>query len=97
MMKSELIRAVRSELGIRLPEARVLVDAIFGEIMASLMRGEKVELRGIGTFRSKSLPSRWGRDFRAKRAVRLPPTMRVSYKISRRLRARLNAPASNPS
>ncbi len=97
MTKSELVSAVRVELGIRPAEARVIVDTIFREIIASVVRGDKVELRGIGTFKIKALPPRWGRDFRAQRAMRLPATTRVSYKIGRQLRARLNASRQTPS
>ena len=95
--KSELIRAVRVGLRVRPQEARIIVDTIFREIITAVLRGEKVELRGIGTFRKRASPPRWGRDFRSRRAVRLPEGVRISYKVSRKLRARLNvAPALSP-
>ena len=87
--KSDLIRAVRTELKITPQEARVIVDAIFHEIVTAVLSGEKVELRGIGTFRKKASPERWGRDFRSRQPVRLPAGVRISYKVSRKLRTLL--------
>lgn len=92
--KSDLVRAVKAELGIRSEEARVIVEAVFRGIMDAVARGEKVELRGIGTFRRKPAPARWARDFGRGEPVRVAAGSRVSYRVSRRLRARLNSSAS---
>lgn len=89
--KSDLVRAVRTELTITPQEARVIVDAIFQEIITAMLGGDKVELRGIGTFRKKATPERWGRDFRLRQPLRLPAGARISYKVSRKLRARFKA------
>ena len=89
LTRSDLVRMVKQELGVRRGEARIIVGAIIREIMAAIARGEKVELRGIGTFRRKVSPARWGRDFGAKRALRLGAGRRVSFKVSRKLRSRL--------
>jgi integration host factor subunit beta len=34
-------------------EADIVVTTIFGEIVAALCRGDRVELRGFGSFRAK--------------------------------------------
>ncbi len=88
---------MQRDVGVRAREARAIVDAIFSEIMESVVRGEIVELRGIGTFRRKASASRWGRDFTSRQAMRVPAGVRVSYRISRQLRARLKAVAVDAS
>lgn len=67
----------------------MVVGVILKVVMSAIARGEKVELRGIGTFRRRVSPARWGRDFGARRALRLDPGKRVSFKVSRKLRNRL--------
>ena len=86
---SDLVRAVRMRLKVRPVEARSIVLRVFREIREAVARGEKVELRGIGTFSRKVSKPRWGRDFRQRRPVRVPGSARVGFKISRKLRARL--------
>jgi len=90
LTRSDLVGMVKKELGVRRGEARVIVGVVLDRIMAAIARGEKVELRGIGTFRSKVSPARWGRDFRTRRALRLATGRRVSFKVSRKLRNRLS-------
>ena len=91
LAKSDLVRAVRDALGLRARESRVVVERVFDTITKALMRGERVELRGIGTFRRKMSPSRWARDFTSGRPVRVSGQPRVSFRMSRTLRLALNA------
>jgi len=88
--KSEIIRAVRDRLGVRMDEAREITETVLRGIVSSVRRGERVELRGIGTFMMRISPPRWGTDFKARKRMRVPSRARVSFKISRKLRARLN-------
>ncbi len=84
--KSHLVELVRKRIGVRKHEARVIVDSVFSEVMRAIARGEKVELRGIGTFRARLSPARWARDFRGRKAVRVGAVKRVSFRVSRKLR-----------
>ena len=93
LTRSDLVDLVKSGLGVRRHEARVIVDTVFGAIIAAIARGETVELRGVGTFKKKPSPARWGRDFRTRKALRLGVGARVSFKVSRKLRKRLSEPS----
>lgn len=88
--RSDLVDLVKSGLGVRRHEARVIVDTVLGEIISAIARGETVELRGVGTFRKKSSHARWGRNFSTKRALKLDAGARVSFKVSRKLRGQLS-------
>ena len=88
--RSDLVGLVKSGLGVRRQEARVIVDAVFGGIISAIARGETVELRGVGTFRRKSSHARWGRDFNTQKALKLDAGARVGFKVSRKLRKRLS-------
>jgi len=53
MIKSELLQRVAEQnRHLYHLDAEKIVDAILGEIIAALTRGDRVELRGFGTFRS---------------------------------------------
>jgi len=88
--RSDLVGLVKTGLGVRRQEARVIVDAVFNDIISAIARGETVELRGVGTFKKKSSHTRWGRDFSAQRALKLDAGARVSFKVSRKLRGSLS-------
>ena len=70
-------------------EAREITETVLGEIASAVRRGDRVELRGIGTFLMRISPPRWGTDFKGGKRMRVPSRARVSFKISRKLRARL--------
>ncbi len=95
---SDLVRAVRAELKVRQAEARSIVGLIFREIMEAVARGDRVELRGIGTLKKRASNRRWGRDFKAGSPLRVNPGGRVSFKVSRKLRSILrNAGHGRPN
>jgi len=87
--RSDLVGLVKSGLGVRRNEARIIVDTVFMEIISAIARGETVELRGVGTFTRKRSSTRWGRDFHAGKALKLSAGARVGFKVSRKLRKRL--------
>jgi integration host factor subunit beta len=88
---SDIVRAVRIELRVRQGEARSIVECMLREIREAVVRGDRVELRGIGTFKKRVSGARWGMDFKSGRRIRVPPGARIGFKISRKLRARLRA------
>jgi len=59
MIKSELVKRI-AEQNPHLYERDVenIVNAILGEIIAAMARGDRVELRGFGAFSVKSRPKR---------------------------------------
>ena len=93
MIKSELVRRI-SKQHPHLYEHQVqkIVDAVLGEIAAALVRGDRVELRGFGTFSTHQHAPRAARNPRtgtavALRARRLPQCQEGGRVIAvRRLR-----------
>ncbi len=93
LTRSDLERAVRRALGLRAREARPVVDGVLDAVVEAVARGDRVELRGIGTFRRRSSPPRVARDFRSGRAIRARGRYSVGFRMSRSLRAALDAEA----
>jgi integration host factor subunit beta len=67
-----------------------IVDAILGEITDALARGERVELRGFGTFSTKLRPARTGLN--PLTGVKVPVAEKLApfFKTGKEMRERLN-------
>ena len=72
-------------------EVERLVNAIFETIAAALARGERIELRGFGSFTVKERAPRVGRNPRTGEAVQVPAKRRLNFKSGKELRRRINA------
>jgi len=72
MTKSGLIQLVASEANLKRKEAQTVVNIFFNSITEALMQGEKVELRGLGSFRTKKRGSRVGRNPQTGAKVEVP-------------------------
>ncbi len=72
-------------------EVELFVSAIFETIAAGLARGERVEIRGFGSFTVKEYASRIGRNPRTGEAVQVPAKRHPNFKSGKELRRRINA------
>jgi integration host factor subunit beta len=91
MLKSELIKRISSQnphLYDR--DIEKVVNAIFDEMVEALRRGERVEVRGFGTFSAKLREPRQGRNPRTGAAVAVPKKAMPAFKTGKEMRARLN-------
>ncbi len=91
MTKSELIRRMAG-LNPHLyhHDAERIVSTIFDEIADALVRGDRVELRGFGSFSVKRRAARVGRNPRTGAAVHVSEKFIPFFKIGKQLRKRLN-------
>jgi integration host factor subunit beta len=67
-----------------------MVDTIFDEITAALARGDRVELRGFGTFSVKKRDARTGRNPRTREIITVEARANAYFKTGRALRKGLN-------
>ena len=78
LTKAALIKEVAHVAGLTRKCAEIIVDAVFGSIVETLHRGEKVELRGFGSFRLRRREPRRARNPRTGDRVDVP-SKRVAY------------------
>jgi DNA-binding protein HU-beta len=71
VIKTDLIDAV-VEQGLSKKQSTLVVETIFSSITDALQRGEKVQLVGFGTFRTKERKGRMGRNPRTGESVNVP-------------------------
>lgn len=78
MTKADLVEKVAVEADLTKKDAEQLVEIVFESIIESLNSGEKIELRGFGSFRVRERNSRKGRNPKTGEAVDIP-AKRVAY------------------
>lgn len=92
MIKSELLaKLVESHPNLLQRDVERIVSTVFDEIIDALSRGDRVELRGFGTFSVKTRPGRVGRNPRTGESVSVEPKTVPYFKTGKELRDRLNA------
>jgi len=89
--KSELIAGLAgANPHLRAGDLGLIVGTIFDEITAALARGERVELRGFGTFTARRRDARAGRNPRTGEAVQIDEKAVPFFKAGKELRERVN-------
>jgi integration host factor subunit beta len=78
MTKADLVEKVAKEAEMTKKDAEKLVEIIFDSIVSTLNEGEKIELRGFGSFRVRERNARKGRNPKTGEAVKIP-AKRVAY------------------
>ena len=96
MIKSELIwRVAAQNPHLRNKDIEKVVNTIFDDIEAALVRRARVELRGFGVFTLKTRPARLRRNPRTRAEVSIPETLHPSLRVGKEMRARLNGTAGD--
>jgi integration host factor subunit beta len=91
MLKSDLVRRIRAQNPLLLfRDVETIVDAIFNEITATMARGDRVELRGFGTFSVKVREARTGRNPTTGMLVSVPKKAHPHFKPGKEMKERLN-------
>ena len=86
MNKTELIAITAEQTGMTKKDTERCINAAVDAITASLVKGEKVQLSGFGTFEIKDRESRLGRNPRTKEEIEIPATRVPQFKASKALR-----------
>jgi integration host factor subunit beta len=89
MTKADLVEMVAESSDLPRKEADEVVQVILDSIIAALARGEKVELRGFGSFRIRRRGERNGRNPKTGDRVHVPPKKIPYFKPGKHLREEL--------
>ena len=90
MTKAELIEEIASRATLTKKETELIVNTVFDNITTALSQGDKVELRGFGSFRIRQRNSRKGRNPKTGNAVSVPEKRVPFFKVGKRLRELVN-------
>ena len=86
MNKTELIAIAAENAGLTKKDTERVLNAALDAISPALVRGEKVQLSGFGTFETKDREARIGRNPHTKEAIDIPATRGPSFKASKALK-----------
>jgi len=91
MTKSELVEIVAEAHGqITRREAEVVVNEVITAISTALSEGDRVELRGFGSFTVKKRAPRVGRNPKTGESVHVPAKVVPHFKPGKELRERVD-------
>lgn len=97
MTKADLIEEVSRVVEMTRKESEVIVETIFDSIVKSLRGGDKIEIRGFGSFRTRQRQARIGRNPKSGDRVDVPAKRIPFFKPSKELRDLVNGPDEGAS
>ncbi|HUU49662.1 MAG TPA: integration host factor subunit beta [Nitrospinota bacterium] len=86
MTKAELVEKLADKIDLTKKQTEVIVNTIFGSITDALSNGDKVELRGFGSFRVRSRKPRQGRNPKTGVVVHIPAKKVPFFKAGKELK-----------
>ena len=90
MTKADIIREVSSMTGLTKVEVEVVLEGIIISIADSLKRGDRVDIRGFGSFLVKHRSARDARNPATSEIVKLKDRFIPSFKVSKILKEDVN-------
>ena len=96
MTKAELVEEVARTTELTKKHAEIIVNTVFDSIVDSLRTGEKIELRGFGSFRIRRRGSRLGRNPKTGDKVDVPPKKVPYFKPGKELKELINREVDAP-
>jgi integration host factor subunit beta len=99
MTKSDLIERVAEKLNLAKGRAELIVNCLFESMEASLKQGERIEIRGFGSFEIRHYKAYEGRNPRTGVSVEVQPKRLPFFKVGKELKERVNesAPKLTPA
>jgi integration host factor subunit beta len=90
MTKADLIDEVSRVVEMTRKESEVIVEAIFDSVVRALRSGDKIEIRGFGSFRTRERRARIGRNPKTGERVEVPAKRIPFFKPSKELKDLVN-------
>jgi integration host factor subunit beta len=90
MTKAELVEEVTKLGDLTRRDGEVIVDTIFDAVIGALKAGDKIEIRGFGSFRIRQRKPRIGRNPKTGAKVEVPAKRVPYFKPSKELKDLVN-------
>jgi integration host factor subunit beta len=96
MTRDDLIESIARRTKLSRSEAENLICTIFGSMEQSLRQGERIEIRGFGTFQVRRYKGYQGRNPRTGEPVEVAPKRLPFFKVSKNFAADVNGRRAKP-
>ena len=90
MTKADLVEEVSRVTELTRKESEVIVDTLFDSVIKALKTGDKLEVRGFGSFRVRQRNARIGRNPKTGAKVEVPAKSVPYFKPSKELKDLIN-------
>lgn len=90
MNKFELIQALKEKKGLSRAQAQKAVELFFDAMASALAKGQRVEIRGLCTFKVKEYSEYTGRNPKTGERVSVKPKKLPFFKLGRDLKKRVD-------
>jgi integration host factor subunit beta len=90
MTKSDLVEHLSTKLNLPKGRAEALVDCVFDTMERALRNGERIEIRGFGSFEIREYKAYEGRNPRTGATVEVKPKRLPFFKVGKELKERIN-------
>ena len=92
MTKRDLVQTLSEKIStLTKKECEVIVDTVFQNMRAALHRGEKIEIRGFGSFTVRVRRAKEGRNPKTGEKVSIPEKRIPFFKVGKELRELVNS------
>ena len=90
MKKSELVEALAQRQKLSLQDAQSIVNTILETLIATMVKGEDIQIRGFGSFQIKEYKSYVGRNPKTGEKMMVQAKKLPYFKVGKDLRERVN-------
>lgn len=90
MKKSDLIVALSEKEGLREREAFDIVNLVFSGFTNALRKGDRIEIRGFGSFTIRDYPPYLGKNPKTGQRVKVGPKKLPYFKVGKELKEGVN-------
>jgi integration host factor subunit beta len=97
LTKADLVDKVTALGDLTRRDGEIIVDVLFDSVIGALKSGDKIEIRGFGSFRTRQRNSRIGRNPKTGEKVDVPAKRVPFFKPSKELRDTINPKAESPN
>src|SRR2546426_3654417 len=94
MTKADLVEEVAKVTELTRKDSEVIVDTLFDSVIKALREGDKLEVRGFGSFRVRQRNARVGRNPKTGEKVEVPAKRVPYFKPSKELKDLINEDGS---
>ena len=91
MNKSQLIERIAKEEGITIKNAASVVNVVFDSMSDSLAKGDRVEIRGFGSFKVKSYNSYQRRNPKTGEIIQVKEKKLPYFKVGKEMKERVDS------
>jgi len=90
MIKAELIEALANEAGLTRSKAKDVVKTVFNNMANALAKGDRVEIRGLGSFKVKHYDGYAGRNPKTGEPIKVKAKKLPFFKCGKELKERVD-------